>query len=172
MISDQEPAIDEGRVAADAWRRLRLALVRYIEQPQGPGSPLSPMSAMVLMAVADAPHFLGVPLSQTQLTAFLHTDPSTMSRVLAELVERGFCQVVKANDRRRNHPVITDAGRDALLQYADTVIRMPETVFKQISHAPDFRSVTGQFDDLLERHLQSYFHAARGQRNEPTRSSM
>jgi DNA-binding MarR family transcriptional regulator len=57
------------------------------------------------------------PLRQGALAEQVHADPSTVSRHVAALIERGLVQrVADATDGRASLLVVTDAGREALEQ--------------------------------------------------------
>ncbi|WP_233517369.1 MarR family winged helix-turn-helix transcriptional regulator [Geodermatophilus marinus] len=55
------------------------------------------------------------PLRQSALAEQVHADPSTVSRHVAALIERGLVQrVADETDGRASRLVVTDAGREAL----------------------------------------------------------
>jgi DNA-binding MarR family transcriptional regulator len=64
-------------------------------------------------------HRLG-PLRQGALAELMHADPSTVSRHVAALVERGLVRrVADESDGRASRLVITDAGNTALQELCD-----------------------------------------------------
>src|SRR4051812_9767560 len=58
------------------------------------------------------------PLRQSELAEVVHADPSTVSRHVSSLIERGLVQrIADATDGRASRLVVTDAGAAALRQF-------------------------------------------------------
>jgi DNA-binding MarR family transcriptional regulator len=73
-------------------------------------------------------HRLG-PLRQSALAELVHADPSTVSRHVTLLVERGLVvRVADESDRRASRLVLTDAGRAQLDQLRDERVAYLRTV--------------------------------------------
>lgn len=91
---------------------LRVAQLRALGAfAEAVGDPtLTPLLAGTLTAVAANPG-----INQTDLAALLVVDPSTMVRLIDQLVKRQWVvRETAAHDRRHTFPRLTDGGRDAL----------------------------------------------------------
>jgi DNA-binding MarR family transcriptional regulator len=89
------------------------------------------------------------PLRQGALAELVHADPSTVSRHVAALVERGLVQrVADESDGRASRLVVTDAGHATL----DAFRRDRENHFAQVTAAWDEADLT-TLTTLLGRFL-------------------
>jgi DNA-binding MarR family transcriptional regulator len=90
------------------------------------------------------------PLRQGALAEMVHADPSTVSRHVASLVERGLVQrVADESDGRASRLYVTDAGHAAL----DAFRRDRETHFAQVTagwDVADLTELTTLFGRLLD----------------------
>lgn len=90
------------------------------------------------------------PLRQGALAELVHADPSTVSRHVAALVERGLVQrVADESDGRASRLHVTDAGHAAL----DALRRDRENHFAQVTagwDAADLTALTTLFGRLLD----------------------
>jgi DNA-binding MarR family transcriptional regulator len=90
------------------------------------------------------------PLRQGALAELIHADPSTVSRHVAALVERGLVQrVADESDGRASRLVVTDAGHTAL----QSLRRERETHLERVTagwSAADLATFTTLFGRLLD----------------------
>jgi DNA-binding MarR family transcriptional regulator len=90
------------------------------------------------------------PLRQGALAELMHADPSTVSRHVAALVERGLVQrVADESDGRASRLVVTDAGHTAL----ESLRRERETHLERVTagwSAADLATFTELFGRLLD----------------------
>lgn len=90
------------------------------------------------------------PLRQGALAELMHADPSTVSRHVAALVERGLVErVADESDGRASRLVVTDAGRSAL----ESLRRERETHLERVTAdwtSADLASFTTLFGRLLD----------------------
>jgi DNA-binding MarR family transcriptional regulator len=90
------------------------------------------------------------PLRQSALAELMHADPSTVSRHVAALVERGLVQrVADESDGRASRLVVTDAGHSAL----ESLRRERETHLERVTadwSAADLATFTTLFGRLLD----------------------
>jgi DNA-binding MarR family transcriptional regulator len=90
------------------------------------------------------------PLRQSALAELMHADPSTVSRHVAALVERGLVQrVADESDGRASRLVVTDAGHTAL----KSLRRERETHLERVTadwSAADLATFTTLFGRLLD----------------------
>jgi DNA-binding MarR family transcriptional regulator len=90
------------------------------------------------------------PLRQGALAELMHADPSTVSRHVAALVERGLVQrVADESDGRASRLVVTDAGHTAL----QSLRRERETHLERVTagwSAADLATFTTLFGRLLD----------------------
>jgi DNA-binding MarR family transcriptional regulator len=94
-------------------------------------------------------HRLG-PLRQGALAELVHADPSTVSRHVALLVERGLVRrVADESDGRASRLVLTDAGRTQLDQLRGERVAYLRTVTDDWSDA-ELRTFTALFDRFLD----------------------
>ena len=102
-------------------------------------------AALVLLFPLDR---LG-PLRQSELAEVLHADPSTVSRHVTLLVERGLVvRVADENDGRASRLVLTDAGRAQLDQ-----LRGERVAYLRTVTADWTDDELATFTDLFERLL-------------------
>jgi DNA-binding MarR family transcriptional regulator len=89
------------------------------------------------------------PLRQSALAEAIHADPSTVSRHVALLVERGLVlRVADESDGRASRLVLTDAGRAQLDQLRDERVAYLRTVTADWTDA-ELETFTTLFDRLL-----------------------
>jgi DNA-binding MarR family transcriptional regulator len=94
-------------------------------------------------------HRLG-PLRQGALAELVHADPSTVSRHVALLVERGLVhRVADESDGRASRLVLTDAGRAQLDQLRAERVAYLRTVTDDWSDA-ELQTFTTLFDRFLD----------------------
>jgi DNA-binding MarR family transcriptional regulator len=90
------------------------------------------------------------PLRQGALAELVHADPSTVSRHVAVLVERGLVRrVADETDGRASRLVVTDDGRAAL----EALRRERESLFERVTagwSAADLAALTTLFGRLLD----------------------
>lgn len=90
------------------------------------------------------------PLRQSALADLVHADPSTVSRHVAVLVERGLVQrVADASEGRASRLVVTDAGKAAL----ETLRSERESLLERVTadwSAADLATFTTLFGRLLD----------------------
>ena len=103
-------------------------------------------AALVLLFPLDR---LG-PLRQNALAEAVHADPSTVSRHVALLVERGLVlRVADESDGRASRLVLTDAGRAQLEQLRGERVAYLRTVTADWTH-DELATFTTLFDRLLD----------------------
>ena len=90
------------------------------------------------------------PLRQGALADLIHADPSTISRHVAALVERGLVRrVADETDGRASRLVVTDDGKAAL----EALRRERESLFERVTagwDAADLAALTTLFGRLLD----------------------
>ncbi|WP_040580172.1 MarR family winged helix-turn-helix transcriptional regulator [Methyloferula stellata] len=90
-------------------------------------------------------------LSIGELAEALVTDPTTLTRNLKPLIERGLLQAVNdAEDRRRRMIALTDAGR-AIIPVAYPLWRKAQEQLAELLGARDIASLNSALDRSLER---------------------
>jgi DNA-binding MarR family transcriptional regulator len=90
------------------------------------------------------------PLRQSALADLLHADPSTVSRHVALLVERGLVlRVADESDGRASRLVLTDAGRDQLDQLRAERVAYLRTVTADWT-GDELETFTTLFNRLLD----------------------
>ena len=90
------------------------------------------------------------PLRQSALAEAVHADPSTVSRHVALLVERGLeLRVAAESDGRASRLVLTDAGRTQLDQLRDERVGYLRTVTADWTD-DELETFTTLFDRLLD----------------------
>ena len=149
MSSTDTPPVREGRTAE--VRALSDLLPRFIRlvhalKSQAAKNDGGDRAALVLLF----PLVRVGPLRQSALAELMHADPSTVSRHVGALVERGLVQrVADESDGRASRLVVTDAGHAAI----ESLRRERETHLERATagwSAADLASFTTLFGRLID----------------------
>lgn len=141
-VADQGARLDEVRTLSEQLPRF----MRLIHALKNQVASDHDRAALVLLHPLTR---LG-PLRQGALAELLHADPSTVSRHVAVLVERGLVRrVADESDGRASRLVVTDDGRAAL----EALRRERESHLERVTagwSAADLASFTTLFGRLLD----------------------
>ena len=99
------------------------------------GAPLESTQYYLLIALYQS-HPTGV--SFTELSKMLLLDRTTVNRIIAPLVERGFATMaMKSTDKRVHHCGITESGRKAVEEALQVFDEVDDFVKLEIAHGAD-----------------------------------
>ena len=164
-MTDLAPAPDTGVALGDELARLMRVMQAFKAQASGSGPEARERAAHVLLFPLTR---MG-PLRQGALAELVHADPSTVSRHVTLLVDRGLVRrVADEQDGRASRLIVTPAGEAALERLREE--RNAHLASATADWAPEelasFTAGLQRFVQALTDHLPTFGTAAGGAAND------